>query len=143
MTSGELIELPNIARYGEAIPTAQQMARIPEDWIVTVIENKPTEIVVACAYPGYGLITPEKYRELRVQKMTELSVIPRPAANPKSVIVVMTYAHLNSRRKTDRHTQELRVENDQTRQELLDRWIKKVRDEKAEPWAGVARKMKL
>jgi hypothetical protein len=143
MTSGEIIELPSIAKYGDAIPTARQMARVPEDWIATVIENKPSEIVVACAPPGCGLITPEKDRELGVQKTTSLSVIPRQAINPKSVIVVMTCAHLNNRRKTDRHTQELRVENDQTRQELLGKWIERVRAERTEPWAGVARKMSV
>jgi hypothetical protein len=72
-----------------------------------------------------------------------LSGAPKPVANPKSVIVMMSYPHLNNRRKTDRTTRELRVENDQTRQELLDMWIAKVRLEREERWSGIARKMNL
>jgi hypothetical protein len=93
------------------------MARIPNDWTVTIIENKTTEIVVACAPPAYGLITPEKYRELQIRKAV---------ANPKSVIVRMTYAQINNRRKKDRTTQELRGENDQSKQGLLNLWVAKV-----------------
>jgi hypothetical protein len=54
MTSGEIIELPNVAKYGDGIPTARQMARVPEDWIAVVIENNPTEIVAACAVLDTG-----------------------------------------------------------------------------------------
>jgi hypothetical protein len=126
--TGDIIELPNIAKYEEAIPAARQLSNIPEDWTVSVIENKTTEIVVACASPAYGLITPEKYEELRKQTASGLSAILKPAANPRPVIVVVTYAHINNRRKTDRHTQELRVENDQSRQDILGLWVTKVRN---------------
>jgi hypothetical protein len=58
------VECPNIAKYAEALQTAQQVARIPEDWTITVMENKPTGMVMACAPQSYGLITPEKYNGL-------------------------------------------------------------------------------
>jgi hypothetical protein len=134
MSTGEVVECPNIARYEDAFQIAKQMARIPEDW---------TEIVVACAPPTYGPITPEAYHALQSRKASGLSVIPKQAAHPKSVIVVMTYAHVNNRRKLERTTRELRVENDQSRQDLLEKWVTKVRDEKEEPWSKIARKMSL
>jgi hypothetical protein len=45
MTTGDVITLPNIAHYDEAIPSAVKMGNIPEDWKVTIIENKTTEIL--------------------------------------------------------------------------------------------------
>jgi hypothetical protein len=129
MSTGDIIELPNIAKATDAIRAARQVANIPEDWTVMIIENKITEILVACAPPTYGPITPEKCRELQTRKASDLSAIPKPVANPKSVIVVMTYAHLNSSRKTDPTTRKIRAEDNQTRQELLDLWVAKMRND--------------
>jgi hypothetical protein len=101
MTTGEMIELPSIAHYDEAFQIANQMVNIPEDWTVTIIENKPTAIVVACAPPTYGLITVEKYQELQPRTASGLSVVPKQPANEKSVMIIVTYAHINAKRKTE------------------------------------------
>jgi hypothetical protein len=143
MSTGDEIECSNVARYEEALQVAKQVARIPEDWTVTIIENKSPEITMSCAPPSYALITPETYQALQRRRSSDLSAVRKRVANPKSVIVVVTYVHINSRRKLDRHAQTLRVENHQTRQELLDRWIMRVRNEGMEPWFGITRKMKV
>jgi hypothetical protein len=59
----------------------------------------------------------------------------------KSVVVVLTYAHLTSRRKTFRTTRNIRVEEDQSKQDLLNAWISQVRTDGVEPWTKIARKM--
>jgi hypothetical protein len=141
MTTGDVITIPNIAHYDEAIPSAVTLANIPEVWTVTVIENNPSGIVVACAPPEYGLITPEKYNAVCQRQATELSAIPKSKAVPCAIMVVMTYAHLTPRRKLDRMTFHFRVEEDDSKQLLLDQWIRLARESGKEPWASIGRKM--
>jgi hypothetical protein len=142
MSTGDVITLANIAEYGEAIPAVVKMANIPNDWTVTVIENKPTEITVACAPPSYGLITPEKYNELQVRSASHLTAIPKARAVPRAVMVVVTHAHLTPQRKLNRKTLSFRVEEDDDKQVLLDRWITLARNE-AHPCDHISRKMSV
>jgi hypothetical protein len=141
MTSGEVISLPNISHYDEAIPSATTPANIPESWTVTVIENNPSGIMVACAPPEYGLITPEKYREVCQRQASELTAIPKTKAVPRLVMVVVTYVHLTPHRKLDRMTYNFRVEEDDSKQILLGEWIRLARESGKEPWPKIARKM--
>jgi hypothetical protein len=91
--------LQNIAKYDEAIPTVKKYANVPNDWTVTIIDNKPTAIIVACAPPTYGPITPEKYNDLARHAASTLTVIPNSRAIPKAVMLTVTYVHLTPRRK--------------------------------------------
>jgi hypothetical protein len=143
MTTGDVTTLPNIAHYNEAFSAAKTLASIPEDWTVTIIENKTTQIMVACAPPTYGSITPEKYNALRQRQTTELSATPKPRAIPRAVMVVLTYMHLTSRRKTIRTTRHLRVEEDDSKQELLNHWIIQAREDGKDSWPKIARKMSM
>jgi hypothetical protein len=143
MTTGETITLPNIVKYAEAMPTVRRMVNMPEEWNITIVENKPTEIVVACASPAYGLITPEKYEALTKRDANELSAIPKRSVIPKSIKLVVTYSHLDKRRKTAVHTQVLRADDEDTKQNLLERWVEQTRQEGKEPWPKIARKMSL
>jgi hypothetical protein len=104
MTSGDVITLSNIVKYEEAIPTVVRVANIPNDWTVTVIDNKPTAIMVACAPPSYGPITLERYNELQRHNATELTKAPKPRAISKAVMLVVTYVHLTPLRKEHKRT---------------------------------------
>jgi hypothetical protein len=57
------------------------------------------------------------------------------------MIVVVTDAHIDKRRKTQRLNREIRVKTDLPCQEILETCIRLVRAEKTEPWSGIARKM--
>jgi ribonuclease HI len=56
-------------------------------------------------------------------------------------MVKMIYVHIDEHRKPAWVFRNLRVYHDQSKQELLEMWIAKVRDERFEPWSGIARKM--
>jgi hypothetical protein len=141
VVTGDAIQLPNVAEHGEAIEAAHKLENIPDDWIVTVIESKPTVIKMARAAPSYGLISPEKYHEVQQRQVTALSSAPKLATRDESVMVKMIYAHIDKHRKTIRRFQNHRVYNDQSRQELLEMWIERARNERVEPWSGIARKI--
>jgi hypothetical protein len=143
MITGEMITLPNIAKYADALPTVRQMVDMPEAWNVTIIENKSTEIVVACAPPTFGLIAPEKYDALTKHDAQALSAIPKKPVIPKSIKLIVTYSHLDARRKTVANTQIFRADNEDTKQDLLERWANLTRDEGKEPCPKIARKMSL
>jgi ribonuclease HI len=142
MTTAEIIALPNIPRCEEAISSAVKWANIPGDWTVTIIENKADTIMVACASPSYGLITPQKYNELRRQDATALSAIPKPNQITRSVKVVVTYVHITPQRKLFRHTLNFRIEEDDDKQVILSKWVELARNE-VNPWPQTARKMSL
>jgi hypothetical protein len=140
MSTGEVITLPNIAKYDEAIQDVVKFASIPNDWTVTIIENRPTEIMVACAPPSYGLITPEKYNELQRRGASELTAVPKARAVSRAVMVVVTYMHSTPQRKLNRKTLSFRVEEDDDKQLLLNKWIELAKNE-GTPWPQIARKM--
>jgi ribonuclease HI len=142
MTTGEVITLANIEKYDEAIPAVVKMTNIPKDWAVTIIENKPTAIMVACAPPSYGPITTEKYNELQRRTASELSVIPKPRAVPKAVMLVVTYVHLTPKRKEHVKTFNFRMEEGDDKQMVLDRWIALAKIE-AGLWDAIGRKMSV
>jgi hypothetical protein len=142
MTTGEVITLPNIAKYYEAMPAVVKFANVPNDWTVTGIENKTMEIMVACPPPSYGLITVEKYNALKQRSATGLSVTPKPKAVEKAVMVVMTYIRTTPQRKLNGKTFSFRVEENDDKQSLLNEWIGLAKNA-VHPWPQIARKMSV
>jgi hypothetical protein len=140
MSTGDVITLPNISNYDEAMPAVVKFANIPNDWTVTIIENSPVATMVACAPPSYGSITVEKYQALQRRGASELAVVPKARAVPKAVMVVMTYIHMTPQRKLNRKTISFTVEEDDDKQLLLDAWIR-LANKAATPWPQIARKM--
>jgi hypothetical protein len=96
---------------------------------------------MACAAPSYGLITPEKYQAIQQRTVTTLSATPKQLASDKTGMVHMVHAHINAKLKTGHMTRHMRAETEESRHELLAKWIAKVRSEHEEPWTRRARKM--
>jgi hypothetical protein len=142
MSSGDVVTLQNIASYDEAIPTVRKMANVPAEWTVTIIENKPTALMVDCAPPSYGPITVEKYNELQRHVASELSKVLKPRATSKAVMLNVTYVRLTPQRKEHKKTLRFRMEEDDDKQLVLTRWIDLVKNE-AGPWDAIGRKMSV
>jgi hypothetical protein len=140
LPSGDTLELASVAHYDEAIPRAHQMTNVPEDWTITIVEAKPTEIRMAWAASE---VTPDEIKAGQQRTVTALNIIPKPAACFKSVMVKVVYHHINEHRKPDHTYVNVRADNDQSKQELLDEWIRRVRSgvDHQEPWLRRAQKM--
>jgi hypothetical protein len=140
MTSGDVITLQNIAKYDEAIPTVQKYANIPNDWTMTVIDNKPTLVIVACAPPSYVPITPEKYNDLARHAASTLTATPKPRAIPKAVMLHVTYVHLTPGRKDRAKKFSFRMEEDDEPRLVLAKWIELGKNA-TDHWDAISRKM--
>jgi hypothetical protein len=140
LPSGDTAELAPVARYDDAISSAREMGGVPESWTVTIVESNPTEIKMACAS---GPITPDMALAVQKRTVTALNLLPKGVVHPKSVMIKMIYHHIDENRKPARTYVTMRVGSDESRQELLEHWIREVRSGKNnwEPWLQRAQKM--
>jgi hypothetical protein len=117
---------------------ARQMANVPDDWEITIVVPKPTEIEIACAA---GPITTEMVQSVQRRMVTALNLIPKQAACPKSVMVNVIHHHIDENRKPAqiyiyRVTSRIRRTETRTTREMDQRGTRL-----SEPWCRRAQKM--
>jgi hypothetical protein len=72
----------------------------------------------------------------------ELTKVPKPRAVSKAVMLVVTYVHLTPQRKQNRKTFNFRMEEDDDKKAVLDKWIDLAKNA-AGPWDAIGRKMSV